>query len=124
MQKAWEDFANLLIAGSKDGGWGKMRLITLHYFYDCADLQDKMSCSRNLERITGLLCHALLLVSHSSWVKGKKLSFTITFLCRKKSHLSILLPWIRQLTFWRGNSDKSLLQLWSPPASSAASGKE
>lgn len=42
-----------------------------------------MPPSRNLERITGLLCHALLLVSHSSWVKGKAF-FYYYFLMHEK----------------------------------------
>lgn len=86
-----------------------------------------MSPSRNLERITGLVCHALLLVSHSSWVKGKaffyyyflllvllchalllvshssrvkgKAFFYYYFFMHEKSYLSILLPCTGQLTF-------------------------
>lgn len=79
-----------------------------------------MSPSRNLERITGLLCHALLLLSHSSWVKGKAF-FYYYFFTHEKSSLSILLAHSWQLTFWRGKDDKNLLQFWSLPASPVAS---
>lgn len=41
----------------------------------------------------------------------------------EKSSLSILLPFIKQMTLWRGKGDENL-HFWLPPASSAASGKE
>lgn len=42
----------------------------------------------------------------------------------EKSSLSILLPFIKQLTFWRGKNDENLLHFLSPPASSVVGGKE